>query len=135
LPISNPSPISSGFTPASNRRLEWKALPASVRHAVEERLGSPVIEAVTQSGRLSSSAEGNTLLHVDIRADNLLIAGDRVLVVDWPHSAIGDTWIDLLFFLPSVAMQPPPGLPTLRRFQLAQGLPALEWLKRRTGWK
>jgi aminoglycoside phosphotransferase (APT) family kinase protein len=122
------------------------------------------------------SAEGNTLLHCDLRADNMLIAGDRVLVVDWPPAAVGAAWIDLLFLLPSVAMQrgpmpwelfdshpvaqeadpervtavlaaiagffilqsrqpPAPGLPTLRQFQREQGLPALEWLRRRTGWK
>jgi hypothetical protein len=28
----------------------------------------------------------------------------------------------------------PPGLPTLRSFQLGQGLAALAWLRRRTGW-
>jgi hypothetical protein len=28
----------------------------------------------------------------------------------------------------------PPGLPTLRSFQLGQGLAALDWLRRRTGW-
>jgi hypothetical protein len=28
----------------------------------------------------------------------------------------------------------PPGLPTLRSFQLGQGLVAREWLRRRTGW-
>ncbi|GAC1482421.1 MAG: hypothetical protein PVSMB9_08130 [Candidatus Dormibacteria bacterium] len=123
----------------------------------------------------AGSAEGNTLLHVDLRADNMLITGDRLMVVDWPHAAVGAAWVDLLFLLPSVAMQggpmpwqvfdshpvargasparvtavvaaitgffirqsrqpPPPGLPTLRQFQLEQGRPALEWLKRRTGW-
>lgn len=127
-------------------------------------------------GKWAKSSEGNTLVHVDLRADNLLITGNRVVVVDWPHAAIGAAWIDLLFLLPSVAMQggpmpwelfdshpvaqgadpervtavlaalagffirqshqpPPPGLPTLRQFQRDQGLPALEWLKRRTGWK
>lgn len=29
----------------------------------------------------------------------------------------------------------PPGLPTLRTFQRAQGVVALDWLKRRTGWR
>ena len=28
----------------------------------------------------------------------------------------------------------PPGLPTLRSFQLGLGLAALDWLRRRTGW-
>jgi hypothetical protein len=28
----------------------------------------------------------------------------------------------------------PPGLPTLRAFQHGQGVVAVEWLRRRTGW-
>ena len=38
-------------------------------------------------------------------------------------------------FLVSHSLQPaPPGLPTLRAFQGAQGAVALEWLERLTGW-
>jgi hypothetical protein len=98
-----------------------------------------------------------------------------VLVVDWPHAAIGAPWVDLIALLPSVAMQGgpepwevfdrhpvarradpkavtamvcalagyflshgrepnPPGLPTLRRFQLAQATVTVRWLRHRTGW-
>jgi hypothetical protein len=118
---------------------------------------------------------GDTLLHLDLRADNLLLTPRRVLVVDWPHARIGAPWLDAVFFVPSVAMQggpppeallariptaraagpaaitaalaavagfftrhallpPPPGLPTLRPFQDAQGVVAREWLALRTGW-
>ncbi|TCO48928.1 aminoglycoside phosphotransferase family protein [Actinocrispum wychmicini] len=51
------------------------------------------------------AAAGETLLHRDIRADNVLLTEDRVVFVDWPHAAVGAPWIDLLFMLPSVAMQ------------------------------
>jgi aminoglycoside phosphotransferase (APT) family kinase protein len=114
-------------------------------------------------------AAGATLLHGDVRADNLLLAGDRVVLVDWPHACIGAAFFDLVCFAPSVAMQggpepaallarsrvgrdvsrdslaavvcavagyftqrsllpPPPGLPTVRRFQAAQGEVARRWL-------
>ena len=123
-----------------------------------------------------AAAAGETLLHLDLRADNMLLTPDRVVVVDWPHARVGAPWVDLLFFAPSVAMQggpppedllsrtpharqadadavtavvagiagffvregmqpAPPGLPTLRTFQAAQGVVAREWLARRTGWK
>ncbi|WP_182902035.1 phosphotransferase [Microbispora sp. H10830] len=39
------------------------------------------------------------------------------------------------FFLQRGSLPPPPGLPTLRAFQLAQGRAALAWLRQRTGWK
>jgi aminoglycoside phosphotransferase (APT) family kinase protein len=117
---------------------------------------------------------GETLLHFDVRADNLLIAGDRVYVVDWPWARVGAAWVDWLAMAPSVTMQggpepeefmanfdlrgvpdasmnaavsslagylvvraldpPPPGIPTLRAFQAAQGAVAVRWLRERTGW-
>jgi aminoglycoside phosphotransferase (APT) family kinase protein len=120
--------------------------------------------------RWQEAAEGDTLLHADLRADNILVTPDRVLFVDWPAACVGASWVDLLGMLPSVAMQggpepdaifdarcesadaadvdavlaalagyflwhamlpPPPGLPTLRPFQQAQGVHALAWLRRR----
>jgi Ser/Thr protein kinase RdoA (MazF antagonist) len=51
------------------------------------------------------AVDGNTLLHLDLRADNLLLAGDQVFVVDWPHACVGAAWVDLLVMLPSVIMQ------------------------------
>jgi aminoglycoside phosphotransferase (APT) family kinase protein len=125
--------------------------------------------------RAPLAATGETLLHFDTRADNLLIAGDRVFVFDWPHARRGAAYVDWLAMAPSVAMQggptpdefmnrfdlsdvaredfdailcslagyfvvhgldpAPPGLPTVRAFQAAQGEVALEWLQKRTGWE
>lgn len=124
----------------------------------------------------SQAAAGETLLHCDVRADNLLLSDDRVWLVDWPSACRGAAWVDAVAFAPSVSMQggpppedlmgrhprasgadpdavsavvcaltgyfisrslqpPPPGLPTLRRFQAAQGRVARAWLDRRTGWR
>lgn len=119
---------------------------------------------------------GDTLLHGDLRADNLLLtASGPVIFLDWPGACRGAAWFDPLVMAPSVAMQggpepewliehhpsfrradpetvttlvvalagyfvsrslmsDPPGLPTLRAFQRAQGIPALNWARRRTGW-
>jgi aminoglycoside phosphotransferase len=138
---------------------------------VEERLD---LLAELEAGWEEASV-GETLLHADVRADNILLTTDRVVFVDWPHASLGAPWVDLLAFLPSVAMQggpkpwevfddhpvargaarenvdavvtalagffvqrctlpPPPGLPTLREFQRAQGVEALAWLRRRLGF-
>jgi hypothetical protein len=51
------------------------------------------------------AAIGSTLVHSDVRADNIILAHDRVVFIDWPWACIGAKWLDLLFFLPSVAMQ------------------------------
>ena len=55
-----------------------------------------------------AAAAGETLLHLDLRADNLLLTPQRVLVVDWPHARVGAPWVDAAFFAPSVAMQDGP---------------------------
>jgi hypothetical protein len=122
-----------------------------------------------------ASVAGETLLHFDIRADNLLLNGEQVWFVDWPHAAVGAAWVDVVGFAPSVAMQggpppeavlaryparhraepemitaaiaaiagyfthrslqpPPPGIPTVRAFQAAQGVVAREWVAQRMGW-
>jgi aminoglycoside phosphotransferase (APT) family kinase protein len=129
---------------------------------------------MTLEADVESAARGRTLLHQDLRADNVLLTQDAVMVVDWPHARMGAPWVDLLWFAPSVAMQggpapevllrrfppaagadpeaidvviaaiagfftlgsllpDPPGLPTLRAFQAAQGAIARTWLGQRRG--
>lgn len=51
----------------------------------------------------AAAARGETLLHADLRADNLLLTAERVMVVDWPYAVTGAAWVDALLFLPSVA--------------------------------
>ncbi|HEV2087587.1 MAG TPA: aminoglycoside phosphotransferase family protein [Cryptosporangiaceae bacterium] len=120
------------------------------------------------------AAAGEALLHGDLRADNILLTPDQVVFVDWASACVGAPWVDLVFLLPSVAMQggpdaeevvathpvtrgvdpdaltamlasvagffvsvglepAPPGLPTVRAFQLAQGAAAVRWLRHRLG--
>ena len=122
------------------------------------------------------AAAGRTLAHADVRADNLLLTPDRVVVVDWPWACLAAPWFDLLAMLPSIRLDggpppeelfashpfargadadavtavvaavagylvrqgrlpSPPGLPTLRAFQRAQGEIVLDWLRARTGWR
>ena len=120
------------------------------------------------------AVDGDTLLHLDVRADNILLADKKVWIFDWASACVGAPWVDAVGFAPSVAMQggpppeqvvarhpsarsadpsnitaavtsvagyftrgalqpPPPGLPTLREFQAAQGAVAREWTAARTG--
>lgn len=55
--------------------------------------------------RWPAAAAGDTLLHGDLRADNMLLTPERVLFVDWPAAVRGVGWFDLVAFLPSLAMQ------------------------------
>ncbi len=119
---------------------------------------------------------GETLLHGDIRADNMLVDGPNTVFVDWPHASRGAPVRDVVGWAASVSLEggpdpetllgryrlasgmerdattavvagvagffvhhalgpPPPGLPTLRSFQGAQGRVMVEWLRQRTGWR
>jgi hypothetical protein len=125
--------------------------------------------------RWREAIDGPTLVHGDIRSDNILIGPAGPVFVDWPHAAVGNPVFDLVAWAPSVVLEggpppeellaahgpsrsadpdvvsallaavsgffvshslrpPPPGLPTLRPFQAAQGEVALAWLRRLTDW-
>jgi len=75
-----------------------------------ESLEHTIDELAELEPRWGDAAAGGTLVHGDIRADNILLTAERVVFVDWPHACVGAAWLDLLLLLPSVAMQggPPP---------------------------
>lgn len=51
------------------------------------------------------AVKGDSLVHVDTRADNLVLTDDQVYVVDWPWARRGAGWVDCVGFAPSVEMQ------------------------------
>jgi len=65
------------------------------------------------ASRAPAAVAGESLVHSDIRADNVLLTEGRVVIVDWAHARIGAGWVDLLCFFPSVAMQGGPDLEQL----------------------
>ncbi len=48
--------------------------------------------------------EGNSLVHQDIRADNLLITDGGAVVVDWPYASRGAPWVDPVLLLINVLL-------------------------------
>jgi hypothetical protein len=60
---------------------------------------------VALEDRVPELNPGTTLLHMDLRGDNMLLTADGVVIVDWPHATIGPAWLDGVFFAPSVAME------------------------------
>jgi aminoglycoside phosphotransferase (APT) family kinase protein len=61
----------------------------------------------------AAHAAGDTLLHTDVRADNLLLTPSQVVLVDWPHACHGAAFVDPVLMAPSVAMQGGPELAEL----------------------
>nr|WSW70230.1 aminoglycoside phosphotransferase family protein [Streptomyces sp. NBC_00995] len=169
-----PAPVDVGpATGKSTMFTGWRTLRAAgdttrLDPWVGRRLGAL---AELESG-WEAPATGDTLVHGDLRADNILLTEGRVFFVDWPHAVRAAPWFELLTMLPCMAAQggpdpeatftghplgrdadpagvtavlaalagyfvahslrpDPPGLPTLRAFQAAQGAAAVDWLRRR----
>jgi len=112
-----PSPIALEPAPAALGRMfgGWRRI-ADDRDAADgaDRAQAPDIptplkswlgELVALELRWRDAVRGDTLVHLDLRADNLVLTPDRVFVVDWPWAAVGAPWLDLVAMLPSVAMQ------------------------------
>jgi len=51
------------------------------------------------------ACEGESFVHGDLRADNILLTPEKVYLVDWPYASRGAAWLDLAMLLPSVVMQ------------------------------
>jgi aminoglycoside phosphotransferase (APT) family kinase protein len=50
------------------------------------------------------ASAGDALVHGDLRADNILLSADGIVIVDWPWATRGASWLDLAGYLPSHAM-------------------------------
>jgi aminoglycoside phosphotransferase (APT) family kinase protein len=83
----------------------WRTLAAEVPAGLDSWSRAHLDQLAELEGTWPQRLAGRTLLHADIRADNLLLAGGRVMFIDWPYACIGAPFVDLVFFAPSVAMQ------------------------------
>jgi aminoglycoside phosphotransferase (APT) family kinase protein len=93
----------------------WRRLLAAPPEALDPWSRRHLPRLAELDARAPAAIAGDTLVHFDIRGDNVLLAADRVIVLDWPHASIGAAWADLVFFAPSVAMQGGPAPAELGR--------------------
>jgi hypothetical protein len=106
---------------------------------------------------------GESLVHLDVRSDNLCLRDGSTVLVDWNLACVGNPLLDVAFWLPSLTLeggpQPrellpdtqglvslvagyfasraglpvPPEAPRVREFQRAQAEVALPWAARELG--
>ncbi|HEY5384081.1 MAG TPA: aminoglycoside phosphotransferase family protein, partial [Acidimicrobiales bacterium] len=175
-----PNPVPG--VPSAGERLQhlfggWAELAALGRTpgGLDEWSGQNLDRLAELESGWPAAVEGSTLLHCDVRSDNLLVTNSGVVFVDWPHACVGAPVFDLVAWAPSVVLEggpapeellalsvsssavdpavlavlvaafsgflvehslrpPPPGLPTVRSFQGAQGEVAVAWLRRLKDW-
>ena len=139
----------------------WRAIEADpepflsteLRDAVWLERMLPTLVALTEAAPLA----GESLLHCDVRSDNLCFKDGHVVLVDWNHARIGNPRFDVAFWLPSLVLERgprpqrfgvddlapvvagffaaraglprPAGAPRVREFQRAQAAAALDWVE------
>jgi hypothetical protein len=112
---------------------------------------------------LRAPLAGDSLVHMDIRSDNLCFRDGRATLIDWNHARIANSDLDVAFWLPSLHAEggpppesvlpdaaelaawvagffcahaggePLPEAPHVRPLQLKQAHAALPWAARRLG--
>jgi aminoglycoside phosphotransferase (APT) family kinase protein len=81
----------------------WRTLAADPPPDLDDWTRRNLGRLAELEARWPEEAGGDTLLHIDLRADNVLFDGEgRMWVIDWAHAATGAAWVDLVLFLVSV---------------------------------
>ncbi|GHH72252.1 hypothetical protein GCM10017673_27040 [Streptosporangium violaceochromogenes] len=72
--------------------------------------------------RVEEAVSGETVLHGDLYPFNVLLAGDRVFFVDWPHAWVGAEHADVVTLLVSAALCGTDPQPILDSLPLTAGV-------------
>ena len=73
----------------------WHRLAADPPAVLDPWASAHLAELCAAGDRGTAAMVGDTLVHGDLRADNLLLRRDgSVAIVDWPWASIGPAWLD-----------------------------------------
>lgn len=108
-----PSPLSGDVVATARDRFAnyfrgWKFFQAdeAAQAKLPDAWSARHLQALAQLEQDAADAvDGDSLIHFDIRADNILLTSDRVWFLDWPHACLGAPWVDAILFAPSITMQ------------------------------
>ncbi len=98
-------PIVADAAEAFGEATNWASLLATPDPALDPWSARHLAALAALEASAAEAARGDTLLHFDLRADNVLLTSNGVRFVDWPHAHVGGAFVDLVWFAPSVAMQ------------------------------
>ncbi|MEO1290864.1 MAG: phosphotransferase [Chloroflexota bacterium] len=107
-----PSPIVGDFMPSASDHFRvrihgWQTIKSEPNYVnrLDDWSQSHLDKLCDLEQKAPESVAGDTLVHFDVRADNMVMTDDAVWFVDWPHACIGAKWLDTVLFAPSVVMQ------------------------------
>jgi hypothetical protein len=93
VPVLTPPPEGLALPPASEEFAAWPAFWSQLDLPHRE-------EAASLAGRYVEAMAGETVVHTDVRDDNILLTSDgRALLCDWNWPFAGAPWLDSLFLL------------------------------------
>ncbi|WP_368497725.1 phosphotransferase family protein [Herbiconiux sp. A18JL235] len=72
---------------------------ALTRASLSSWEGAHLDQLADLESRAETLFEGDTLLHFDLRHDNIFIDGDSVTFVDWGRACTGPGWVDVVCML------------------------------------
>jgi len=98
VPVLTPPPPGMELPHASDELADW---PAYWEHV---RVARPHLDQVGEAARLAAryveAMSGQSVVHTDVRDDNILLTDDgRALLCDWNWPMVGAAWLDSLFLL------------------------------------
>jgi len=105
--------LSQTAAPEGMERAEDRLVPSFTRWAdiaatpplldgLPDSLRSRLPELLQLEEGFVPALQGDSLVHDDLRADNILISDGLAHLLDWPHARRGAAWVDLPCLLPSI---------------------------------
>ena len=96
-PIPGLEPISQGF---SSLFAGWRRLRDDPPPELDPWIATHLDDLIELSDSTLPRIDGDTVVHCDVRADNLLLRADgSIVVVDWPWALSGADWLDRFMLL------------------------------------
>ncbi|BCL13165.1 phosphotransferase [Micromonospora sagamiensis] len=106
--VLTPAPAAHAPTAAENLGYDfagWHRIAADPPEDLAPWARGHLAALCAAADRGLAALAGDTLCHLDVRADNLLVdAAGRVTVVDWPWACRGPAWLDSVLLLINVAL-------------------------------
>lgn len=107
-PLDDASPIGSDQRERASR-WAWKQLrDDGLAGALDTWSATHLDQLVALEADWIDAGTGDTLVHRDLRTDNMVLATDGAtgdIAVDWATASRGAVWVDLVGLLPSLRMQ------------------------------